>query len=132
MDRLYSRFPGGGVGYGLLLLRIIVAAWFFDAGIPMFGVSPATFVIALVLVSVAVLLIAGAGTSANASIGAVCCIGLLLRGFLANQWFSVLSLAALSGSLALLGPGGYSLDARLSGWRTIDLSSRPPSDQIWS
>jgi len=28
----------------------------------------------------------------------------------------------LSGSLALLGPGGYSLDARLSGWRMIRLS----------
>jgi hypothetical protein len=29
----------------------------------------------------------------------------------------------LSSSLALLGPGGYSLDARLSGWRMIRLSS---------
>ena len=132
MDRLYSRFPGGGVGFELLLLRIIVAAWFFETGIPLFGVSPTTFFFALVFMSVAVLLIAGAGTSANATIGAVCCVGLLLRGMLDGQWFSVLSLAVLSGSLALLGPGGYSLDARLSGWRTIDLSSRPPSDQIWS
>jgi len=29
----------------------------------------------------------------------------------------------LSSSLALTGPGGYSLDARLSGWRKIRLSS---------
>jgi hypothetical protein len=29
----------------------------------------------------------------------------------------------LSSSLALLGPGGYSLDARFSGWRVIKLSS---------
>jgi hypothetical protein len=29
----------------------------------------------------------------------------------------------LSSSLALLGPGGYSLDARLSGWRMIRLES---------
>jgi uncharacterized membrane protein YphA (DoxX/SURF4 family) len=30
----------------------------------------------------------------------------------------------LSSSLALLGPGGYSLDARLSGWRMIRLDSQ--------
>jgi len=30
----------------------------------------------------------------------------------------------LSGSLALMDPGGYSLDARLSRWRMIRLSSR--------
>ena len=29
----------------------------------------------------------------------------------------------LSSSLALLGPGGYSLDARLSGWKMIRVSS---------
>jgi hypothetical protein len=29
----------------------------------------------------------------------------------------------------LLGPGGYSLDARLSGWRTIKLSSRQSSSK---
>jgi hypothetical protein len=31
----------------------------------------------------------------------------------------------VSGSLALLGSGAYSLDARLSGWRTIRLSTGP-------
>jgi hypothetical protein len=35
----------------------------------------------------------------------------------------------LSGSLALLGPGGYSLDARLSGWRMIKLSSGKSSSK---
>ena len=132
MDRLYSRFPGGGVGFGLLLLRLIVAAWFFEIGIPIFGARPVTFFFALVLMSTAILLIAGVGTSANASVGAVCSIVLLLLGNKPDQWFPALSLAALSSSLALLGPGGYSLDARLSGWRTINLSSRPPSGRAGS
>jgi hypothetical protein len=35
----------------------------------------------------------------------------------------------LSGSLALLGPGCYSLDARLSGWRMIELSTRQSSSK---
>jgi hypothetical protein len=127
MDRLYSRFPGGSVGFGLLLLRLIVASWFFETGIPMFGASPVASCFALMLMSTALLLVAGVGTSANASVGAVCSILLLLLGKRPDQWFPVLALAALSSSLVLLGPGGYSLDARLSGWRTIKLSSRPPS-----
>lgn len=132
MARLYSRFPDGGVGFGLLLLRLIVAGWFFETGIPMFGAGPAAFFFALVLITTAILLIVGVGTSANASVGAVCSIILLLLSNKAGQAFAVLSLAALCGSLALLGPGGYSLDARLSGWRIIDLSSRPPSDRVGS
>ncbi len=132
MDRLYSRFPGGGVGLGLLLLRLIVAALFFEAGIPMFGSSPAAFFFALVLMTTALLLIAGVGTSAIASVGAICSIASLQLGNKPDQWFPVLSLAALACSVALLGPGGYSLDARLSGWQTIKLSFRPPSDRVGS
>ncbi len=129
MDRLYSRFPGGGVGFGLLLLRLVVAARFFETGIPMFGASLAASFFALVLMSAALFLIAGVGTSANVIVGAVCSI-LSLLGNKPDQWFPVVSLAVLSISLALLGPGGYSLDARLSGWRTITLSSRPSSDRV--
>ncbi len=130
MERMYSRFPGGGVGFGLLLLRLIVAAWFFETGIPMFDTSPITFAIAVVLVGTALLLIIGVGTSTNATVGALCSIISLLLAHKPDQWFHALSLAAISISVALLGPGGYSLDARLSGWRTINLSSPPPSEQI--
>ncbi len=42
-----------------------------------------------------------------------------------DAWLFPLALVFfLSGSLVLLGPGGYSLDARLSGWRTIRLEPR--------
>jgi uncharacterized membrane protein YphA (DoxX/SURF4 family) len=132
MDRLYSRFPGGGVGLGLLLLRLIVAAWFFQTGIPTFGDSPVAVFFGLVLMSTATMLIVGVRTSANATVGATFALVALLLGNKPGQWFPVLLLAALSASLALLGPGGYSLDARLSGWRTINLSSRPPSDRVGS
>jgi len=131
MDRLYSRFPGGSVGLGLVLLRLAVAAWFFEIGIPLFGASPISFFLSLVLIGGALLLIPGIATSASASLGAVCST-LSLLASAPDQWFPVLSLTALSISLALLGPGSYSLDARLSGWRTIDLSSGPPSDRLGS
>jgi hypothetical protein len=41
----------GGLGFGLLLLRLIVATWFFETGVPMIGVSPVASLFALVLVS---------------------------------------------------------------------------------
>ncbi len=132
MDRLYSRFPGGVVGFGLLLLRVIVAAWFFETAIAVFGASPVVLFLALTLMGAAILLVVGLGTPASASAGAACSIVLLLLRHRPDQWFPALLLAALSGSLALLGPGGYSLDARLSGWRTITLPSRPPSDRVGS
>ena len=125
MDRLYSRFPGGVVGVGLLLLRLTVAAWFCETGIGMFGASPVARFFALVLMSTAILLIVGLRTLPSASAGAATTVLLLLL-YKPDQWFPVMLLAALCASLALLGPGGYSLDARLSGWRTITLSSRPP------
>jgi hypothetical protein len=131
MDRLYSQFPGGGVGVGLLLLRLIVASWYVASSIPMLGASPAVSVVALLLAGAALLLIAGVKTSVNAGLGGMCSL-LLLPASGRDHWFFVLLLASLSISLALLGPGGYSLDARLSGWRTIHLSSRTQSHRTGS
>jgi hypothetical protein len=112
MDRLYLRFPNGGLGFGLLLLRLIVATWFFETGLPIVGASLLASFFALVLISAALMLIAGVGTFAITLVGAVCSIASLLLGSEPYPWFPVLSIAVLSGSLALLGPGGYSLDAR--------------------
>jgi uncharacterized membrane protein YphA (DoxX/SURF4 family) len=97
---------------GLLLLRLIVATWFFETGIPMVGGSLVASLFALVLMGAALSLVAGAGTSAITLVGAICSIVLLLLGHEPYPWFPVLSIAVLSGSLAMLGPGGYSLDAK--------------------
>jgi hypothetical protein len=112
MAPLYFRFPNGGLGFGLLLLRLIVATWFFETGVPLVRVSPVMSFFAVVLVSAAFLLVAGVGTSAFTLTGAVCSTILLLLGSEPYPWFPVLSIAVLSGSLALLGPGGYSWDAK--------------------
>ena len=112
MVRLHSRYPGGGVGFGLLLLRLIVSSWFFETGIALFGAGPVAFFAALGLTSTALLLIAGVGTSVITLVGAICSIISLLLGNEPYPWFPVVLIAALAGSLALLGPGGYSVDAR--------------------
>ena len=112
MDRIHLRFPSGGIGFALLLLKLIVATWFLETGIPMVGASPVASFFALVLMSAAILLIAGAGTFAITLVGAGCSMILLLLGNEPYPWFPVSMIAVLSGSLALLGPGGYSFDAK--------------------
>jgi len=112
MESIYLRFPSGGLGFGLLLLRLIVATWFFETSMPIVGASPLASFFALVLMVAALSLIAGFVTSASTLVGAVCSIILLLLGTEPYPWFPVLSIAVLSGSSALLGPGGYSLDAK--------------------
>jgi uncharacterized membrane protein YphA (DoxX/SURF4 family) len=86
----------------------------------------------LVLVASAILLILGLRTSLAGSAAAICTAGSALYGshhlslFMSEMdgWLFLFALVFfLSTSLALLGPGGYSLDARLSGWRMIKLSS---------
>jgi hypothetical protein len=114
MDKLYLRFPSGGIGFGLLLLRLIVATWFFEIGVTIVGSGPVAAFFVLVLMGAGLSLIAGVGTSAITLVGAGCSIILVLLGSEPYPWFPVLSIAVLSGSLALLGPGGYSLDAKRS------------------
>jgi len=92
----------------------------------------------LVLVASAILLILGLRTSLAGSAAAICTAGaalydshhLRLLGSAMDAWLFLFALVFfLSSSLALLGPGGYSLDARLSGWRVIRLSSGQPTSK---
>jgi uncharacterized membrane protein YphA (DoxX/SURF4 family) len=92
----------------------------------------------LVLVASAILLILGLRTSLAGGAAAICTAGaalydshhLRLLGSAMDAWLFLFALVFfLSSSLALLGPGGYSLDARLSGWRVIKLSSGQPTSK---
>jgi hypothetical protein len=143
VDRLYSRFPGGSVGLALLLLRVVDGLGLVGVGIRV--ITPAkdsseptsVMLLGLVLVASAMMLILGLRTSLAGSAAAVCTAGAALfashhlRRFASeiDVWLFLFALVFfLSSSLALLGPGGYSLDARLSGWRMIKL----PSGQLSS
>jgi uncharacterized membrane protein YphA (DoxX/SURF4 family) len=131
MERLYSQYPGGVVGLALLLLRIAIGSWLSRDGvhlsIALAQESAIQIVIGILLATLAVLLVLGLRTSAVAIAGA----GLLLASELhshssdSQSWFCLLLQVFLCASIALLGPGGYSLDARFSGWRSIDISSKP-------
>jgi len=144
VDRLYSRFPGGSVGLALLLLRLVDGLGLVGEGIHLSthaggSLEPkSVLLLGLVLVASAILLILGLRTSLAGSAAAICTAGaalydshhLRMLGSAMDAWLFLFALVFfLSSSLALLGPGGYSLDARLTGWRVIKLSSGQPSSK---
>jgi hypothetical protein len=127
VQRLFSMFPRGRPGFALLLLRISVAATLLLslAGGPMPSSSPLLFVGAL-FVSIALLI--GIFTPVVSSIVCVYRIVELLIG-LRFDWL-VVSLVLDSIPLALLGPGAYSLDARLYGLRVMVVPPRRDTDDV--
>jgi hypothetical protein len=121
VQRLFSIFPRGGPGTALLLLRISVAA----ALLLSLADRPDLSLFHLLLASawlVSIALAIGIFTPVVSSIVCVYAIVDLLIG-LRFDWL-VVSLVLNSIALALLGPGAYSLDARLFGLKVTVMSPR--------
>jgi len=118
-------FPQGGPGIGLLLLRLAVAAIFALNFTHRFHFSSKTLywlVVSLIaLVSLSLLL--GFLTLAGSIVACVAAIANLL---LVNQPVVGIYLLGIltSAALAFLGPGAYSVDARLFGLRVTVVRPR--------
>jgi len=133
LRRLFSSYPDGMLGVGLLLFRLIIGVmtiafsihWIAGAG----DRTPYVWVIGVVTAACGAMLVLGlmtliAGVTASASILA---ITLSAAGPLLASGSAVLSLvtAILAFGLALTGPGAFSLEGRLYGRREIVV---PPRD----
>ena len=126
MQRLFSTFPSGWPGAGLLLLRLGLGAALICIGGVAFLTS-ATDAIATVETFSAIggglLLLAGLWTPLAGGLAALAEVGQALSRF--DQMRDVVwihaFLALLSVSVALLGPGAWSIDARLFGRKRFDL-----------
>jgi hypothetical protein len=133
VETIYSKFPGGRVGLALFLLRLVDGVGLVGEGIHLTAASSQPTVVvllSLVLVASAILLILGLRTSVAGGAAAIATLGAGLYGtshvdLFANDvdaWLGLFALVfCLSISIGLLGPGSYSLDAQLSGWRRITL-----------
>ena len=133
MQRLFTTFPGGAPGFGLLLLRLAVGARLADHGAAcLFDAragSGAWAVGGLAAVA-AVLLGLGLLTPLSGAVAAAITTGLTLSVLpspsrdVFGPGAAALAAAVAPAALALIGPGAFSVDAALFGRREITI---PPA-----
>ena len=124
MRRLYSTFAGGWPGTGLLLMRLVGgSALVMRASAMLWNDPPITKTItSACLAGCGILLIPGLWTPiAGALIALVEAWQIMTIS--GDPWVPLL-LGTMAGALAMLGPGLWSVDARLFGWKRVQAPPR--------
>ena len=127
MRRLYSTFAGGWPGTGLLLMRLIGgSALVVRASSTLWSNTPThTTITSAFLAGSGILLIPGLWTPIAGTLVALLALGQVLTR--AGDLWAPLLLATIGAALAMLGPGFWSVDARLFGWKRIEAPARETS-----
>lgn len=132
MQRLFSSFANGAPGAGLLLMRLAAgASLVLHAAATLLSSAPAvSTVFGVLMLAIALLLLVGLWTPVAGVLVAVA------AGWHALEVHSTPGFDALLGivgiAIALLGPGSWSVDAWLYGWKRVELrngnggTSKPP------
>jgi putative oxidoreductase len=122
LQRLFSTFADGWPGRGLLLLRLLTAAVLIHHGRAAFYEA---LQFAPVIGAVASkLLLVGLWTPVAGALVAIVEVWSAFSCHFSQSgdpWYPIM-LAALGAALAMLGPGAWSIDARLFGRKHIDVS----------
>ena len=125
MRRLFSTFARGGPGAGLLVMRLVAGSALIDAAMMKLqggtALGPAAILTLLTAIA-GTLLLAGLWTPI---MGVLVVVIELWNAYSqpGDPWTPIL-LGTLGGALALLGPGAWSVDARLFGWKRIPIGDR--------
>jgi putative oxidoreductase len=123
VQRLFSTFPEGWPGTGLVFLRTVAAILSVEHGIAglMRAPQPAVVILQLVAAAAALVLV-GFWTPVA---GVLLAVAELCLAFSHASDPSIhILLSALAAALAMLGPGAWSVDARLFGRKRIQIPLR--------
>jgi putative oxidoreductase len=118
LQRLFSTFPDRWPGFGLLLLRLGMGIALIHTGVGSLSVetpAPSTVTQNVIAVGAGVFLLAGLWTPMMGALAAFDQVWIAVS--LPSLHPIHIFLAVLSASLAMLGPGVWSIDARLFGRR---------------
>jgi putative oxidoreductase len=130
MRRLYSTFAGSWPGAGLLLLRLVVGSVVLvGAGAKVWSAaSLETTLTSASLAGSGLFLIAGLWTPLAGT--AVAAIEILQVLTMAEDPLVCLMAGTVGGALAMLGPGRWSVDAQLFGWKRIEAPPHRSSSNV--
>jgi putative oxidoreductase len=123
VQRLFSGFDDGWPGAGLLLLRLLTGPALIHFGLASLRQAPplATVVLQIIGIGAGILLLVGLWTPLAGGLAAivkVCIAFLRYFSHSGDPWIPILQ-AVLSAVLAMVGPGAWSIDARLFGRKRI-------------
>ena len=118
LQRLFSNFANGWPGRGLLAQRVLTAAALAHSAVAhLEAASGSAALPELLAASLGIFVLVGLWTPAAGSLLAI--VELWIAFSSAGDGWTAILLATLGGTLAMIGPGAWSIDARLFGRKHI-------------
>ena len=122
MQRLFSTFASGWPGIGLLLQRLLTATALLYYGIPHLGPQFTPILPQMIAASAGIPLLVGLWTPMAGTLVAI--VEVWIAFSRPASPFIPIMLATLGATLAMIGPGAWSIDARLFGRKHIETLGR--------
>lgn len=128
MQRLFSTFASGWPGIGLLLLRVFTCIALLHYGIAsvLDGRPLTIMVLEIIGAGAGIFLLIGLWTPVAGTLVAMANVWIAFPGgwsHFGDPWMALIE-AVLGAVLAMVGPGAWSMDARLFGRKRIDMPKR--------